>query len=539
MSVKVKRERPDQRRHHRVSAPLFVGVAGQTVRAADWSLGGLRIENFQGPVPRAGQEVDLDLTLPFQGFDVTFKARGFVVRNNPETRMFAVQFTDLGERERELMTHFLEELVRGSMVDVEDTIQRIDVPVTPASLEPDSKLAPMGQRPVRRMPAKAMAMSAFYATFGVAVLGYAAMLVYSNFFRLEVQTAVIAAPVETIKAHADGRVEIAGIKPGDAIRQGEVLLSVIDHQLEREIELSDIVIRERKARLNFLKQRFAGELEKLEGLTNLEVRDLQQLKLEVESANARARAAKSQFNRLRKLHDQGLTTDMKLEEAEKEAVGAEKLFEIKKIDLATRIEVAEKGLGKRHYNGRDLIGNETDLRAEMKLAEHEIVLAQQRHIANLNMRERTAVRAPFSGTVVDLPRVDQASVRRGDTIAIVEQHSRRHVLAFLKQDEVAKVGLGDEAQVFIPALGEKVAARVIKIDRTSGFLDEQAEVVASGYRWRGPKDRSAKVVLQFSDGHAIAVDDRYKAGLPVTVLFAQRSSGFAFHQATNAQADKL
>ena len=539
MSVKVKRERPDQRRHHRVSAPLFVGVAGQTVRAADWSLGGLRIENFRGSLPKAGQEVDLDLTLPFQGFDVTFKAHGFVVRNNPEARMFAVQFTDLGERERELMSHFLEELVRGSMVDVEDTIQRIDVPVTPASLEPDGKLAPMGQRPVRRMPAKAMAMSAFYAAFGVVVLGYAAMLVYSNFFRLEVQTAVIAAPVETIKAHADGRVEIAGIKPGDAIRHGEVLLSVIDHQLEREIELSDIVIRERKARLNFLKQRFAGELEKMEGLTNLEVRDLQQLKLEVESANARAHAANSQLSRLRKLHDQGLTTDTKLEDAEKEAVGAQKQVEIKKLDLATRIEIAENGLGRRHYNGRDLIGNETDMQAEMKFAEQEIVLAQQRHIANLNMRERTAVRAPFSGTVVDLPRVDQASVRRGDTIAIVEQQSKRHVLAFLKQDEVAKVGLGDEAQVFIPALGEKVAAHVIKIDRTSGFLEEQSEVVASGYRWRGPKDRSAKVVLQFSDAHAITANDRYKAGLPVTVLFAQRSGVSLFNQASNAQADKL
>ena len=38
MSVKVRRERPDQRRHHRVTAPLYVTLAGHTQRAADWSL---------------------------------------------------------------------------------------------------------------------------------------------------------------------------------------------------------------------------------------------------------------------------------------------------------------------------------------------------------------------------------------------------------------------------------------------------------------------------------------------------------------------
>lgn len=115
---------------------MFVGFGEHTLRATDWSLGGLRVDGYPGPLPSPGETLDLHLSLPFQGFDVSFTCQAEVVRNDPGTRMFAVQYTVLGERERELMQHFLEELVRGAMSDVQDTIQRIDVPVTPASLEP-------------------------------------------------------------------------------------------------------------------------------------------------------------------------------------------------------------------------------------------------------------------------------------------------------------------------------------------------------------------------------------------------------------------
>jgi len=160
MTVRVKRERPDQRRHHRITAPLFVDVAGWRVRAADWSLGGLRIVGFPDELPLAGDEIPLHLHLPFQGFDVSFDVMAEVVRSNSDNQSFAVKFTEVGEREGELMSHFIEELVRGSMSDVEDTIQRIDVPVTPASLEPDAN--PSEQVPVRRLPVKTITMTGVY-----------------------------------------------------------------------------------------------------------------------------------------------------------------------------------------------------------------------------------------------------------------------------------------------------------------------------------------------------------------------------------------
>ncbi len=524
MSVKVKRERPDQRRHHRVSAPLFVVYDGHRARAADWSLGGLRIEQHPGEVPIAGTEIPLHLTLPFQGFDVSFEAKGDVIRSDAATGMFAVRFTELGERERELMSHFIEELVRGSMVDVEDTIQRIDVPVTPASLEPTSLSPSLAKLPIKRWPTKAVAMTGIYAVLGLFIFGYTALLGYSNFYRMEVQTAVIAAPVETVTAASDGKVAWMAAKPGDPVKSGDLLLNIIDNQLEREIELADIAIKERKAQLVFFKRRQGDELARMKSFTTVESKNLEQAKIEVESVQAQINAAEQQYGRLAMLHRKGFTTDAKLEEAEKILQTLKKSRESRQVELRSQIEVANNSDGRWHFTGQNMVGEGAQLEAQVKLAEHEMLLTQQKHQALLNHRDRLGVRAPFDGTLLELPHVDRGTVRRGDVIAIVEQRRQRQVTAFLNQDEVLKVGLGDETLLFIPALGETLKGRIAQIDRTSGFVREQGLAQGPGYRWRGASDRSAKVTITFHDAAKVADHERYRSGLPVVVVFPQRSS---------------
>jgi multidrug resistance efflux pump len=522
MSVKVKRERADQRRHHRVTAPIFVDVGGHRLRAADWSLGGLRIESYPDAIPAVGAEVLLQLTLPFQGFDVSFDAKSECVRSDEAAGMFAVRFTVLGERERELMSHFIEELIRGSMVNVEDTIQRIDVPVTPASLQPD--VSPTSRLPVRRWPVKTVAMTTIYGILGLIVFGYTGLLGYTNFYRMEVQTAVISAPVDTVSAPVDGRVGWTAVKPGDAVKTGDVIVNVFDHQLEREIELADIAIREQKAKLLYAKQRHADELARLKGFAGVEIKNLEQTKLDLEGLEAQVRAAEQQYGRLKFLHGKGFTTDTMLENAEKLFITLKKQLESKRVELSARIELAGDGAGQRFYNGTNLIGDAGQTEAQVRLAENEVSVMQQRHVALLNHRTRLAVQAPFDGNILELPRVDKGSIKRGDIIAIIEQRRNRQVTAYLNQDEILKIGMGDAATVFVPALGETLKGHVIKVDRTSGFVHEQDQRHTPGYNWRGPTDRSAKVTISFDEPARVADPDRYRSGLPVVVIFPQRST---------------
>ena len=522
MVVKVRRERPDQRRHHRVTAPFYVDYGGYRLRCADWSLGGFRVEQFPEQVPSIGEEHSFHFSLPFQGFDVSFDARAEIVRADPETGMFAANFTELGERERELMSHFIEELVRGSMSDVEDTIQRIDVPVTPASLEPD--VNPVSQLPVRRMPVKAFAMTAVYAALGLFVFGYIALLSYSNFYRMEVQTAVITAPVEAVAAQAEGRVSWAGVKPGDHVKRGQVVLKLLDNKLEREIEIADLAIAEEKAKLIYLKQRQRDELQRMQGFAKVELKNVEQSKLDVEALRADLQAAQKHLGRIRRLYKRGYATGAKYDEAVRRVVSAKKRLQSRQVELRSRIDLASDNFGKRHYTGQNLVGETGRLNAEAGLAMNKIRLASQKHKILIKARERLSVVSPYDGTILDLPHIDQGHVRRGDIVAIIEQRRARRVTAYLTQDEVQKVGLGDEALLYIPAVGETLKGRVKLIDRTSGFIREQDQRTKPGYNWRGPTDRSAKVILDFEEPEKVADFETYRSGLPVVVVFPQRST---------------
>lgn len=536
MTVKIRRERPDQRRHHRVTAPLFVVTGGERVRAADWSLGGLRVEAFPGELPATGANIPLDLTLPFQGFDVSFAVKAEVVRTNPTTGMFAVRFTEIGERERELMQHFIEELVRGAMTDVEDTIQRIDVPVTPASLQPDPKpSAPQIAKhlPPKRLPLKTMAISSAYILAGALIFIYAAVLGYTNFFRLEVKTAVITAPAVSIEAQVDGRVDLGGLKPGDPVSKGDVLLEIYDAKLERELAMADLEIKKRKAKLSYLKSKYASELERIEGFATVEIKNVRQAKLDIEATEADLASARRNEKRLRHLFDRGYTTAAKMEEAETRVIQLEKRLEHQRIELTSRAELAKSNIGKRLYTGDDFIGKSDDLRAEVALASHEVELAEKELAATRILKVARAIKSPFTGTVLKLPRLDDTPVRRGDVVAIVEQRRKREVTAFLTQDEVLKIGLGDDALLYIPALGESVKGRVVAIDRTSGFFREQDQRVSPGYGWRGPKDRTARVTLRFEDPEKVADSERYRSGLPVVVVFEQRTTNALFSAMRN------
>ncbi len=437
--------------------------------------------------------------------------------------MFAGRFTELGERESELMTHFLEELVRGSMSEVADTIQRIDVPVTPASLEPKRKIS-LAALPIRRWPVKAVAMTSFYGVLGLLIFGYTGLLAYSNFWRMEVQTAVISAPIETVTSQVDGRVAWGRFKPGDGVKSGDVVVEVSDNVLERDIELAEIAVGERKAQSTFYRKRLNDELERMKGLTTVEGKNLDQAKIDLESTEAQLTAAEQQYGRLAILHRKGFTTDTLLENAEKAAVALRKTVESKQIELKSRVDIASQGDGKWFYTGQTMVGDLSQLEAQLKLADNEVRLTQAKYEALLNHKKRLAVRAPFDGTVLEIKRVDQGTVRRGDVIATFEQRELRQVTAFLNQDEVSRTGLGDEVLVYVPALAETLKGRILQIDRTSGFVQEQNVAQNPGYRWRGSVDRSAQVLITFQDAKRVANTQRYRSGLPVVVVFPQRSN---------------
>jgi multidrug resistance efflux pump len=200
-----------------------------------------------------------------------------------------------------------------------------------------------------------------------------------------------------------------------------------------------------------------------------------------------------------------------------------KTLEGRRVELKSRVELANQNDGRWHYTGNDIVGNLSQIESQIRLAEHETALTQRKLEALQTHKSRLAVRAPFDGTVLELPHIDNGAVRRGDVIAVLEQRRLRQVTAFLTQDEVLRVGRGDEVVLYVPALKESLKGRVIQIDRTSGFIQEQLKAQPPNYRWRSNVDRSAKVIIAFADPARVQDVERYRSGMPVVVVFPRNS----------------
>lgn len=512
--MRIVRERPCQRLHHRITAPLWVQWDGATVRAADWSLGGLRLSDVAVDAIAPGDRRTVSLSLPFQGFDVGFAAEIEVVRISADGTA-ALRFVSLGDRERNLMSHFVDELVRGSMVEIDDTIQRIDVPVTPVSTKPDPN--PAAEIPLRRLPLKAIVMTTVYLALGLGIIGYVALVLYANFVKLEVETAVVAAPLDVIAAQGDGQLHRMPVAEGETVAQGAVLATVIDNDLEARIDMARIAVdRATAAHDHALAVLAAAEARTADRQAIVHL-NLARAEADIRALETLETAADAALSRQEALFADGWATAEALDEARATLADAEAALASRRLDRNEILTLASGSNTGQIFDHMRMLAELDDAHADVDRTRREVRLAEAERDALIDHRDRLAARAPFDGRVHSVVRQPGASLLRGDPLVIVERSGDRFVDAFLNQEEVNQVGLHDPAVVYIPSLDRQLDAQVGRIDRTSGFVDEQQ----SQYVWRGPDDRSARVALTF----AAELDPALvpAPGTPVIVIFDRRS----------------
>ena len=252
--LRIHRERSSQRIHQRTSAPLHVTINDHEYTAVDWSLGGLQVRDFDQPAKR-GDRILLTLSIPFQGFHVAFNAKAEVIRENIDAGDLGLQFVDLSDRARELMVHFLDELIRGSMGPTEDTIQRIDLPVTPTDIERLRHQA--GRVPARRQRFRSIMIGSLYIVLGITVVGYLAFAIYANVLRLEIRSAVLAAPMQALSAPADGVLVSIGKIENDALLLGEQLFVIGDPTLQERAARAALAVSEKRSQVTRLEENLA------------------------------------------------------------------------------------------------------------------------------------------------------------------------------------------------------------------------------------------------------------------------------------------
>ena len=283
--MKISREKASQRLHHRVTTPLSIVIDGHTYSAKDWSMGGfcVAIDGKWHGEQQPDSEHSCYFKLPFQGFDIAFDIRIKLVRISEEKSELGFIFLDLSERQTELLQHFIEQLVRGSMVPIGDTILRIDSPVTPVSTKPDP--SPVDEVPVKRWPAKLIGMSLFYFVTGIILFSYMLGGVYENFISLKVDNAVTASPVEPLLSLVDGRIHKVNVRQDELVTKEQLLFEIDSPNITKRISDAKTELERKKLDLDTLRKKRELAIELGSKPSGKEVRlfdiDIERLKQEI------------------------------------------------------------------------------------------------------------------------------------------------------------------------------------------------------------------------------------------------------------------
>lgn len=512
--MKIHREHPSQRLHHRLTAPLSVTIEGQPpLVAKDWSLGGLGLTNILGPLPNRGDELNLSLKLPFQGYDISFDAIAIVVWIDEKAATIGCQFLDLSERSYDILNYFTEDLIRGHMGTFEDSICRIDVPVTPISTKPSTDH--ISDTPVRRLPIKTIFMSTLYIVLGLLIFFHAGVLIYSSFMRLEVKTSVVSTQLQTLKMPLDGEVLRVAHDRGANVKAGDVLFTIRDHKLEKQIHTAELNIRKAKKHLWQMKQKHRIESERLKLYQIVSRTDRSISHARLIGLREALKAADAHFIRIKKLKVSGTVTASQYGNARRnQAMAAAAVREAEL--LLEKNSAMEAASDRRHYNHKEFTTDLDLLTVDLEMAYSDLELELVRLQQLEELRSNLILRAPFDGRIVDLFQTEFTKVIRSEPLLLLERDNATTVTAYLNQQEILEVGLNDNANIFIPALNQSLQGMVTKIDRSSSYLDKNK----TQYMWRDGKDRTAAVTIAIQMNNTD--NSNIRAGLPVVVIFKRR-----------------
>ncbi len=515
--MKISREKPSQRRHHRVSTPIDVTINDELYNVSDWSLGGFKIDDWSDESLESGDEFECNFSLPFQGFFVAFHVNLIAIRAG--SGILSAKFISLNDRQTELLEHFIEELVRGNMTSVGDTILRIDSPVTPISTKPDPN--PKGEVPIKRWPIKLIAMTSMYVCVGLVLFSYIFFTLWSNFLSLEVETGVVTAPLEAVVSSTDGKIRKVSASINQMIPQGSALVFIENPAIEENLERAKIKISRNKLLLERLRQEREVAIEQMVDYHGYSKLKFEKLELHVETLRKQERMAHLQDNRIQELFYYGHASKRDVDVAAAEHASLKRKVLSAVNDLNGQSRTMESLKNGRYFTGDKFEFDMNNLNVKIEEIKQNITMDTQELLALYEHKEDLNLYAPTNGRLVELLKHPGSATRRGETIAVFERDEQRKLEVFLTQEEVLSIRLNQMARVYFTSLDMAVDAIVTEIDRAYNSVDS----LDTSFTWHDNTKRNSKVTLNFVGLESNQNREKIKAGMPAVVNFPNVNVG--------------
>lgn len=317
----------------------------------------------------------------------------------------------------------------------------------------------------------------------------------------------------------------------DALARNEI--ENIDN-LAQKVELGRIELSEVKVGLQKAESLRQREIEKLKSYQTIAQNKLTSARARVEALTVKYQTEEANRNRFSMLFQAGAVSQQVFDSVSSKFADVDAELQEAKAELQIAETAVTSVQNGNFYNGDTLVGDLPRLTADVKAARDRVQLAAQKVtaleqalqkqqqdlqalqkqqqnlqvLATSNPKLTTSLqpldkatqqnlssvvyRAPFSGSVLKVVKSPGNTVQRSETLMLLQPElAEPTVEAYLTQDQAAQLSQSSQITVLIPELDKSYQARVVKIDRSGGLLDE----VRGQYQLQGSPDQPAYVKL--------------------------------------------
>jgi len=494
---------PRRRLHKRDLFPLQMEIDGQTYFVSQWTIKHFKLVDYSGDV-NLNKVMSIKPIIKFRDFNIQFDASAMPLHYDAKNQELVASFKDIPEEHQELLKYFSEALNTGDMVNIDNVLRRVDMPVTPASTD----LVPPVETKSHKL--KRGLYSALYLVMGSVLLLFTVATMYNSFFRMEVKTAFVSAPITPVQSQTQGTVKEILVSQNDHVISGQPLLT---------LDISDSYRLPKQYKLDAANQQvslYEALIDDSKNKSNHQVR-LGQTKLNTANASLQAYiiGRNVKCNRLYASEIDRRNPKKRRAEcqiARKKVVAAQSKVRSSKESLYA----AKKGYKNSLKGNKNSKKSLAILQAKLEQAKLKVQAIES---TPESLSGIETIYSPASGKIIKITELKNQYVKVGQLVAVIQKdNSEQYIEAHLSHEEAATLKIGAMAIAYSPLLKRDYPIKLTKLDFTNGIIDGAGKSLFNSHV---PKHKTAKVTFKFMDKSS----ETLTFALPVQ-LSVEKSSTF-------------
>ncbi len=290
----------------------------------------------------------------------------------------------------------------------------------------------------------------------------------------------------TIDMPVSGTVERIALDVGVEVKAGEVLARVDQYSLERQIEATEALIEQARARITGVDVSKPKEQQLKSAEVRVgESRDAAAIaRRELEAAQINLTTAEQNYNRISALYEQGIASEADYDEAGRKYRTLKQ--DLERLKLAER--VAKKNLELTQLSQHELVDSvdDNEYMREVYMAEIQRLESELRILRD--DLKKTEIRAPVDSVLLEKYIEDSRVLQAGTPLMRLGDMTTIEIESDILSEEVTSISVGDPVEISGKALGNRTLLGEVTRIYPSGFkkisalgIEQQRVKILAGF----------------------------------------------------------